>query len=117
MPVPAWPGLESYPGSVLITALVGMLPEMAFPDFVVELVTITVMVDGTLIGGGGLFPALVLQVPPHAGGFGFSTFANPLNPSGAAPPLSKFCFDQELPQNVTFFPATALRSPITKLPF
>src|SRR5205807_9329218 len=63
VPVPAWPGLESYPGSVLITALVGMLPEMAFPDFVVELVTITVMVDGTLIGGGGLFPALVLQVP------------------------------------------------------
>jgi hypothetical protein len=98
----------------LITARLGILPEIIVPDFVVELVTITVIVDGTLIGGGGLLPGSVLHVPPHVAGVVLVMFAKPLKPSGAAPPLKEFCFDHEFPQKVTFFPTTALRSPITK---
>ena len=94
-----------------------MLPEITEPDFDVELVTMTVINFGTDAGGGGLFPGSVFQTPPHAGGFVVVTFAKPLKLAGATPPLREFCFAHCAPQKVTLLPTTALRSPMTKLPF
>jgi hypothetical protein len=43
VPVPAWPGFESYPGSVITITIFGILPEITEPDLVIELATSTVV--------------------------------------------------------------------------
>ena len=74
------------------------------PEFVIELVTITVICDGTLLGGSELLPGLLFHVPPQIGGFVFVEFAKPLKLAGAAPPLSLFTLDHFAPQKVTLAP-------------
>ena len=92
-----------------------VLPEMVEPDLVIELATMTVMYDGTLAGGGGLLPVVVVQLPPQAGGLGLVELANPLKPDGARPPLNEFDFAHWSPQKVTRLPTAALPSPITNV--
>ena len=99
----------------MITIL-GLFPEMTDPDFVMELAAITLMVGGTVGGGPTLLPGSLFQVPPQLAGLGVTTLAKPLNASGADPPLKLLAFAQLDPQKVTFFPTTASKSPITKLP-
>jgi hypothetical protein len=93
-----------------------MLPEIVEPDLLIELAAITVMVLGTEFGGGALLPGSVFHVPGQEAGLGVVKRAKPLKVFGAAPPLRVLAFDHWAPQNVTFFPTTAFRSPITKLP-
>jgi hypothetical protein len=56
-------------------AICGMLPEMTDPDLVIELATMTLMVEGTVDGGLELLPGLVLHVPPQFAGLGVVTSA------------------------------------------
>jgi hypothetical protein len=42
-----------------------MLPEMPGPDFVIELATMTLMVDGSVAGGLEGAPVPLVQVPPQ----------------------------------------------------
>jgi len=42
------------------------------PAWVMVWATITAMYAGTLAGGGGLLPGVVVQVPPHRGGVVFA---------------------------------------------
>jgi len=51
-------------------AICGMLPEMTDPDLVIELATMTLMVEGTVDGGLELLPGGVLHVPPQFAGLG-----------------------------------------------
>ena len=48
----------------------GMLPEMTEPDRVIELATMTLIVDGTVGGGLELLPGRVLHVPLQFAGLG-----------------------------------------------
>jgi hypothetical protein len=57
------------------------------PDFVIELLTITVINDGTVAGGPELLPGLLVQAPPQIARF---ELVKPLKVLGAVPPLSKF---------------------------
>lgn len=92
-------------------AIPGIFPEITEPDFVIELDTSTMMYWGTLASGLKLFPELLIQLPPQ---FGEAVeFAKPSKPGGAAPALSELFFPHCAPQNITRFPTTALRSPIT----
>jgi hypothetical protein len=116
VPVPLWPEFGLYPPSVATIANAGMLPEMTLPDLVIELATITVMVEGTVAGGDVLLPGPAFHVPPQAGGFVLGALAKPLNALGARPPLIEFCFAHFAPQNVTCWPTIAFLFPITKLP-
>jgi hypothetical protein len=97
-------------------ANVGMLPEMTLPDLVIELATITVMVEGIVAGGDELLPGPAFHVPSQAAGFVLGMLAKPLNALGAWPLLREFAFAQCAPQNVTMWPTIAFLSPITKLP-
>ena len=92
-----------------------MLPEITGPDFVIELATITLMVDGSVAGGPELPPAPLVHVPPQNAGLGVVVSAKPLKADGAGPPLNALDFAHFAPQNVTCCPTTALRSPMTKL--
>ena len=65
MPVPGWPGLAAYPGSVLTTTIFDQWPPTALPDFVTELATSTPMYVGTALGGAELFPGSVANELPH----------------------------------------------------
>ena len=71
------------------------------------------MNSGTLFGGPELFPGSLVHVPPQFGGFGLVELPKPLKLEGAGPPLSEFLFAHCAPQNVTCWPTTALRSPMT----
>src|SRR5207249_4855999 len=93
-----------------------MLPITAERDSVIELDTINAINEGTLFGGSELLPGSVVHVPPRPGGCVLVEFAKPLKLDGAGPPLNEFNLAHCAPQNVTSFPTTALRSPITKLP-
>src|SRR5215510_2010458 len=97
----------------MITSLV-TLPLIVGPLLVAELVTIMVMNLGTLAGAPVSPPAGAVHVPPQLTGFELVLFAKPLKLAGAAPPLSEFCLAHWAPQNVTFCPTTAFRSPIVK---
>jgi len=59
-----------------------MLPEMADPDFVIELATITVMVDGRVAGGPEFPPEPLVHVPPQNAGSGVVVSAKPLKAEG-----------------------------------
>ncbi len=72
--------------------ILGLLPLMTEPDWVIELAAIAVMNVGTLFGGLQLLPGSLNQVPPHDGGFGFNTLAKPLKLAGAEPPVRWFAF-------------------------
>jgi hypothetical protein len=93
----------------------GLVPLTVLPDFVTEFVTSIAVYAGTVTGGGGLLPPLVLHLPPHEVAPD-GTFAKPLKLLGAVPPLMWFSFDQLLLQNVIVPVPPASRSPITKLP-
>lgn len=101
MPVPVWPGFGLYPGSVKTIAIVGMLPEIVGPDFVMELLTITVINEGTLAGGPELLPGLLVHAPPQIAGLGLVELVKPLKPLGPGPPLSELKFAHRALQNVT----------------
>ena len=88
---------------------------MTGPDCVIELATITLIVDGSVAGGIELPPVPFVHVPPQNGGLGVVFWAKPLKDEGAAPPLNLLDFAHFPPQNVTCCPTTALRSPMTKL--
>jgi hypothetical protein len=64
---------------------------------------------GTVAGGGGLLPPLLVQLPLQmfAGEvFGSGTVAaKPLNADGACPPVSVFAWFHVLDHQVTFGPA------------
>ena len=79
----------------------GMFPMIVDPDFVVELVTMTEINDGMLLGGPELLPGLLVQTPPQRGGFGLVELAKPLKLEGAGPPLSELRFAHCAPQKVT----------------
>src|SRR5204863_534810 len=81
------------------------------PDWVTELDAITVINCGMLLGGPELLPGLLVHVPPQAGGFVLVEFAKPLKLRGASSLLSEFNRAHCAPQNVTWLPTTALRSP------
>jgi hypothetical protein len=93
-----------------------MLPLIVVPFLVVELETMMVMNLGT-VAGGPVSPAMLVQVPPQLDGLGVVLVANPLKLDGVAPPLSEFPLDHLDPQNVTFCPTAAFRSPMTKFTF
>lgn len=78
-----------------------MLPDIVEPDFFIELDAITVMYDGTLLGGPELFPGSLVHTPPQVGGFVLVESAKPLKLFDAEPPLREFCFAHCAPQNVT----------------
>ena len=58
---------------------------MTDPDFVDELVAITVIKDGTVAGGPELFPGSLFQLPLHDGAVELSELAQPLKADGAEP--------------------------------
>jgi hypothetical protein len=92
-----------------------MLPETPGPDLVIELATITLIVEGTVAGGLEVPPKPLVHVPPQNAGLGVVVSAKPLKEEGAGPPLNELDFAHFAPQNVTCCPTTALRSPMTKL--
>src|SRR5438552_16735687 len=92
VPVPAWPGSAAYPGSVLTMTILGILPEIVEPDWLIELETITAMKEGTVAGGSELFPGSVIHIPPQAGGVVLVMLVMPLKALGAGPPLSDLRF-------------------------
>lgn len=87
----------------------GMLPLwMVLPDCVILLETITAMYAGTELGGGGLLPVVLIQLPPQTGGVALSVLAKPLKALGAVPPERLFrAFHCEL-HHVTDAPSVAL---------
>ena len=74
---------------------------MSGPDFVIELATITLMVDGSVAGGTELPPEPFVQVPPQNAGLGVVFSAKPLKAEGAGPLLNELDFAHFPPQNVT----------------
>lgn len=60
---------------------------MVEPDWVTELVAITVMNCGRLLGGTPLLPGRAVHVPLQAAGLGLVEPANPLKLLGGDPPL------------------------------
>ena len=81
---------------------------MTSPDFVIELATITLIVDGRVAGGRDVIPVLLVHVPPQNGGLGAVFSAKPLKEEGAGPPVSLLALAHLAPQNVTCCPTTAL---------
>ena len=77
------------------------LPEIVAPDFVIELLTITEINAGTLLGGPQLLPGLLVQAPPHIAGFGLVELANPLKLPDTLRPLGEFKSAHCALQNVT----------------
>ena len=51
-------------------AICGTLPEMTDRDLVIELATMTLMIEGRVDGGLLLLPGRVLHVPPQLAGLG-----------------------------------------------
>src|SRR5712671_2839078 len=87
-------------------------PEIAEPDWVIELETITPMKEGSGPGGGGaLLPGSVVQVVPHVGSM--AEPSQPLKEAGAAPPLKVLFVAHCAPQKFT---ATPVAVPGTTLP-
>jgi hypothetical protein len=115
VPVPEWPGLGAYPGSVLTTTILTMSPEMVEPDLLTWLETRTPMKEGSEAGGFPLFPGPAFHISPQDGGV-LVLEAKPLKLSGAAPPLRELSRDQLALQKVTVVPLALLLSPITKAP-
>src|SRR6516162_10176241 len=77
-------------------------PLITDPDLVTWDATIIAVYDGTVAGGGTLFPGFVDHGTPATGSAGESS--NPLKLAGAGPPLSVFSCGQVSAQNVTDFP-------------
>ena len=90
MPVPGWPGLGAYPGSVLTITIFLTSPEIVASDWETVLETTTARYAGTLPGGLGLLPADVEYPVPQAGGVVPAPEANPLKLVGAIPWLRRF---------------------------
>src|SRR5437016_5822653 len=80
------------------------------------LATITAMYAGTALGGGALFPVVLVQLPPQAGGVLLRFLAKPLNAFGADPPERLFALDHCELHHVTVAPSATLLSPTTKDP-
>jgi hypothetical protein len=77
------------------------------------------MYAGTPDTGGGLLPVVVVQLPPHTGGFELRVAAKPLNDDGADPLDRLFKLDHVSPHHVTVVevPAAAtVLSPSTNAP-
>ena len=90
----------------MTTTIFPQLPLIVLPDFVTELATITPMYSGTPADGGGLLPGAVVNLVPQtfAGlvfGSVVTTDANPLNESGAVPPVRLFSADHSSLHQVT----------------
>src|SRR5437660_8634168 len=115
VPVPGWPGLGAYPGSVLITTTLAVSPERVAPALLIELDAITAMNWGTVAGESELLPDWVVQLAPQVAGLPAEA-TKPLKAVGAGPPLSALSFDHCVLQNVTPLPTVAFRSPIAKDP-
>src|SRR5437867_5941239 len=92
----------------------GISPEILFPDLETLLEAMTAMKEGTVAGGAGLLPGLVVQLPPQLGGVVLRVLAKPLKLWGACPPVKEFTFDHCAPQKVT--EPVAVRLPTTKEP-
>jgi hypothetical protein len=90
VPVPRWPGLGAYPGSVLTITIFLTSPEIELPGWETVLDTATARYAGTLPGGPALLPTEVVYPVPQAGGAVPAPDANPLKLSGAIPPLRRF---------------------------
>src|SRR5437588_6407347 len=101
MPIPAWPGLLTYPVFVLTMTIEGIFPEIMFLDFITVLVAITAIYDGALVGGFVSLPGLVVQVFPQEGDAVLRVLANPLNAAGAEPLDRLFSFCHCAPHHVT----------------
>src|SRR5688572_11573915 len=97
-----------------------VLPSIVEPVMVTLLDTSTPMYCGTVSGGGGLLPPVVVHADPQAAGgvlVGKVTFsAKPLNAGGAAPPDGAFAADQLCPHHSTVPPDMALASLTTNAP-
>src|SRR5260370_1338305 len=93
------------------------LPEIALPDWLIELETITPMKEGSGPGGGGaLLPGSVVQVVLHVGSMAESS--QPLKEAGAGPPLKVLFVAHCAPQKLTEVPVTVpgTTSPTTNEP-
>ena len=64
-----------------------MLPVITDPDFVTELLAITVIRVGTLFGGTELLPGSLIHIPPQFGVGAPVELAKPLKAEGAFAPL------------------------------
>src|SRR5436190_11501985 len=96
---------------------------MLLPDFVIYLATITPMYEGSVAGGGGLLPPLVVQLllQTYAGVVVGSVVeaTNPLKGGGAWPPLRLFSRYQLLFHQLTVVEdvaAATVRSPSVNTP-
>lgn len=89
---------------------------MVLPVCVILLETITAMYAGTELGGGGLFPVELVQLPPQTGGVALSVLAKPLKALGAGPPERLLSVYHCELHHVTDAPSVALLSPSTKEP-
>lgn len=95
----------------------GMLPLwMVLPVCVILLETTTAIYAGTALGGGGLLPVELIQLPPQTGGVALRVLAKPLNALGAGPPERLLTLYHCDPHHVTVAPSVALLSPTTKDP-
>src|SRR3954465_15711612 len=91
------------------------LPEIADPDLVTPLVTITAMNVGSgPEGEGAELPGAVIQLTPQAGVRGER--AKPLKLRESFPPPARFFCVHCAPQNITRSPMPACREPMAKLP-
>lgn len=72
----------------MTTTIWTTFPLMVLPALVILLATITAMYAGTVFGGAGLLPGLVVHVPPQYGGSLLNVAAKPLKALGAGPPES-----------------------------
>ncbi len=93
VPVPEWPGLGPYPGSVLTITIFLTSPVIVSPDWETVLETATARYAGTLPGGPALLPTDVVYPVPQAGGVVPAPDANPLKLCGAIPSLRGFAVD------------------------
>src|SRR6266496_4453971 len=91
------------------------LPEIAEPDLLTELVTITAMNAGSGPDGGGAeLPGAVIQSTPQAGVRGAG--AKPLKLLESFPAPARLFWVHCAPQNITRSPTPACWEPMTKLP-
>src|SRR4051812_2429611 len=91
------------------------LPEIADPDLLTELVTITPMKVGSgAEGGGAELPGAVIQLTPQSGVRG--DLAKPLKLLESFPAAARLFWVHCAPQNITRSPMPACWLPMAKLP-